>query len=79
MPSYSDEHQRKGKTDYEFLLDRMRNYFTPISTYFELKNMLKDRKISKNKKEFIDKKISELEEQCYLEVEKILDLIKEKK
>lgn len=73
--NYSDEHQRKGKTDYEFLKDRIRNYFTPISTYFELKGMLQDKKLSKDKKEFIEKKLGELEEQCQIEVDKILKLV----
>jgi hypothetical protein len=72
---YNEEHQRKGKTDYEFLKDRVRNYFTPISTYFEIKKMLDNGEILEDKKEGIRKIFHRCEKQCYLEVDKILKLI----
>lgn len=72
---YSDEHQRKVKTDYEFLKDRIRNYFTPIATYFDTKKILNNGEIPEEEREGIIKILKECEEQCQIEVEKILRLI----
>jgi len=76
--NYSDEHQRKGKTDYEFLLDRIRHYIGPFRTYFELNRKLKENELQEEKIEGIKEIINNLEEICEKNIEKILELIKEK-
>lgn len=69
--NYSDEHQRKGKTDYEFLKDRMRNYLSPIITYFELKKMYDSDEVPEDKKEDIEKLLKKTEKQCEININKI--------
>ena len=73
----SEEHQRKGKTDYEFLKDRMRNKFSTIKTYFELKKELDNRGIPDNLKEGTKNLLSLLEEKCYKKMEEINNILKE--
>jgi hypothetical protein len=68
--NYSEEHQRKGKTDYEFLKDRMRNYLSPFITYFELKKMYDSGEISEDKKDNIEKLLKKAEKQCKLNIKK---------
>jgi hypothetical protein len=74
--NYSDKHQRKGKTDYEFLLDRMRNHYSPLKTYFELKKKINDGKIERAPK--IEEILRNLEKQCMESSDKIIKLLKEK-
>jgi hypothetical protein len=68
---YSEEHQRKGKTDYEFLKDRMRNYLSPIITYFELKKMYGNGEIPENKKKDIEGLLKKAEKRCHINIKKI--------
>jgi hypothetical protein len=75
--NYSDEHQKKGKSKYEFLKDRMRNKFSTIKTYFELKKELNNGGIPDNLKEGTKNLLSLLEEKCYKKVEEINNILKE--
>jgi outer membrane protein TolC len=72
---YSEEHQRKGKTDYEFLKDRMRNYLSPFITYFELKKMYDNEEISEDKKDNIKKFLKTAEKQCSINIKKIKSIL----
>ncbi|MEK6833486.1 MAG: hypothetical protein AABY32_05555 [Nanoarchaeota archaeon] len=73
---YSDKHQRKGKTDYEFLKDRMRNYLSPIITYFELRRMYDNGEIPEDKKEEIKGLLEKLESKCQVNIKKIEKILK---
>ena len=72
---YSDEHQRKGKSDYEFLVDRMSNYFSVIKTYFELK-----KKFSEEEEDVeLEKILGELEKKCEINIGKIDSILHDAK
>lgn len=73
---YDDHAKKYFSTEDEFKLDRVRNYFSPIKTYFELKKVLSDPETSEDKKEEIQKILDECEEQCNISIEKINKFLK---
>ena len=66
---YDDHAKKYFSTEEEFLLDRIRNYFTPLKTYFQIKEMSKKGEISADKD--LKDLLGNLEEQCQISSEKI--------
>jgi hypothetical protein len=76
MEDKYDEHAKKYfKTKEEFELDRIRNYFSPISTYFEIKAQIEKKDISDDKKESIMKLLEKCERQCRTNIKKITKVL----
>jgi PIN domain nuclease of toxin-antitoxin system len=76
MKDEYDEHAKKYfKTKEEFELDRIRNYFSPISTYFEIKAKIEKGEIPNDKKESIMKLLEECEKECKINIKKITKVL----
>ena len=76
---YNKHAKKYFKTEEEFILDRIRNYFSPIGSYFKIKEDLENGKISEDKKEDIQKILEETEKQCKISIEKIIGFLKKDK
>jgi hypothetical protein len=75
-----DEHAKKYfKTEDEFKLDRLRNYITPILGYFTIKKWLEDETLSEDKKEGLKILLKKAEENCNINLEKIVNVLKKVK
>ncbi len=74
-----DNHAKKYFfTEEAFKLDRIRNYFTPIITYFNMLEELNNKKIQKEQRKGLKNILKETEKQCYKNISKIQEILKSK-
>ena len=75
---YNERQKKYFKTEDEFKLDRIRNYFTPIKTYFELRKMLEDKKLSEDQKNLLKNKLVNLKSNAIKVLIKLMGFWKQK-
>lgn len=57
-------------------LGRVRNYFGPLRSYFDVKNLLAKRELPKEQTGALEKQLIDLEKHCQENLPKILKFIK---